>query len=109
MNENSNEHNNSESSEYRYSRDNIPHRSYMDANFRTESEDTGSFYTSPQNSDKYIRKDNKGKKGKGVSKFIAACLICALLGGAAGGAVVWTVMDNFGEGQIGRASCRERV
>lgn len=99
MNENSNEHNNSESSEYRYSRDNIPHRSYMDANFRTESEDTGSFYTSPQNSDKYIRKDNKGKKGKGVSKFIAACLICALLGGAAGGAVVWTVMDNFGEGQ----------
>lgn len=91
--------NDSENSEYRYSRDNIPHPSYIDANYRTDSENKGSFYTSAQNdNDTVIKNGGKEKKAggkkKGFGKFIAACLICALLGGAVGGGVAWKLIPS---------------
>ena len=76
-------------SEYSYKRDDIPHRSYMDANFVPKSEEQSTprtYYTPPEKPPK-IKKE---KNHNGIGKFIAACLICALLGGVGGGALVAT-------------------
>lgn len=75
--------------EYNMSGQEIPHRSYMDANFISKSEEqaaprTYSYYTPPIQPPKKEKKPGKG----GMAKFIAACLICALLGGVGGGAIV---------------------
>lgn len=107
MNENNNnEKNNSENSEYRFTRDNIPHHSYIDANYHTDSSDKGSFYTAPHESDDTgVKKEGKEKKPKGekkgFGKLIAACLICALLGGAAGGGLVYAFMPEGGSSNGG--------
>lgn len=76
-----------QNSEYSYSKENLPHRSYMDANFVPRSEEAApprTYYTPPIKPPKKI----KEKKHSGIGKFIAACLICAILGGLGGGAIV---------------------
>ena len=78
-----------QNSEYSFSKENIPHRSYMDANFVPQSEEQAAprtYYMPPQKPPK----KEKEKKNRGFGKLIAACLICALLGGVGGGALVAT-------------------
>lgn len=95
--------------EYRYVKDEIPHRSYMDANFAPSSEGYSaprSYYTPPEKLNKrQYRKDQRAAKkaakaevmpqgsktGGGAGRwtvFVCACLVCALLGGIGGGAIV---------------------
>lgn len=86
--------NNSGETEYRYSRESIPHPTYIDANYRTEGEYCSSSNTDPMKSENKKSKKEK-KENKGVmGKVIAACLVCALLGGLIGGGVVWAVMPD---------------
>ncbi len=74
--------------EFSFKREEIPHRSYVDANFQTRSEQSNStgssYYTAP------VKPEKKKKVTKPVGKtaLIAACLVCALLGGVGGGAIV---------------------
>lgn len=78
--------------EYSFSRGNIPHRSYTDANYVSQSEGPAgprTYYTPPVKSPK-LKKEKK--QGGGMAKLIVACLICALLGGVGGGALVATQM-----------------
>ncbi len=75
--------------EYSLSGQEIPHRSYMDANFIPKSEEqaaprTYSYYTPPVQPPKKEKKSGKD----GIGKLIAACLVCAILGGIGGGAIV---------------------
>lgn len=88
--ENTNPPSDVQNNEYRYSREDIPHRSYMDANFVPKSEEQvppRSYYTPPEKPPKRV----KEKKSSGsFAKLIVACLICALLGGVGGGAIVAT-------------------
>ena len=82
-----------QNSEYSFSRDSIPHRSYMDANFVSKSEEQAapkSYYTPPEKLPKKVKEKKKG----GMGKFIAACLVCAILGGVGGGAIVATQLPN---------------
>ena len=77
-----------QNTEYSFSKDNIPHRSYMDANYVPQSEGPvapRTYYTPPVKPPK-LKKERK--PGGGMAKFIAACLVCALLGGIGGGALV---------------------
>jgi len=96
MNEKGNfSENNSGDTEYRYSRENIPHPTYIDANYRTEDDNSGSPYTADVKAEnKKPKKEKKEKKG-GIGRLIAVCLICALLGGAIGGVVVWKIMPDI--------------
>ena len=83
-----------QNTEYSFSRENIPHRSYMDANYVPQSEGPAaprSYYTPPVKPPK-LKKEKKS--GGGTAKLIAACLICALLGGVGGGALVATQMPE---------------
>lgn len=87
--------------EYRYVKDEIPHRSYMDASFASSGEMNSaprSYYTPPEKLNKrQYRKEQKAAK-KAVNPntgsagrwatLICACLVCALLGGLGGGAIV---------------------
>lgn len=85
--ENGNTPPDAQDSEYSFTKENIPHRSYMDANFVPQSEEQAAprtYYTPPQKPPK-IKKE---KKHRGFGKFIAACLVCAILGGVGGGAIV---------------------
>lgn len=87
--ENMNSPSDAQDSEYRFTRENLPHRSYMDANFVPHSEEQSAprtYYTPPEKIPK--KKKEKEKKHGGIWKFIAACLVCAILGGAGGGALV---------------------
>ncbi|MDR0952170.1 MAG: S1C family serine protease [Oscillospiraceae bacterium] len=74
------------SGEYSFKRDELPGRPYMDANYHSgsEMECPKSYYTPPRK----IERTSKPKKKRGLAPFIAACLICALLGGVGGGAIV---------------------
>ena len=101
--------------EYRYVKEEIPHRSYMDASFSSSSEGYSaprSYYTPPEKlNKKQYKKDQraakraeraaaraaKGEGGGGGSSnggtkrwavLVCACLVCALLGGLGGGAIV---------------------
>ena len=83
------------SSEYRYTRDSIPHPSYMDANYVPHEETQSgprSYYTPPVTPPPKAPKAKKEKKPRKpvnpMVKWIAACLVCALLGGIGGGALV---------------------
>ncbi|MEA4893652.1 MAG: trypsin-like peptidase domain-containing protein [Oscillospiraceae bacterium] len=75
-----------QNSEYNFSKETLPHQSYVDANFVPRTEEQAAprtYYTPPVKPPKKARE----KKG-GIGKFIAACLICAILGGVGGGALV---------------------
>lgn len=90
----------SENSEYRFSRDDIPYRSYMDANFSPKDDAQSgprSYYTPPVTPPPKAvkpKKEKKLKKPNGMVKFLAACLVCALLGGVGGGALVASRLSN---------------
>lgn len=74
--------------EYRFTRDELPHRAYMDANFSPRNEEPAmprTYYTPPVRPEK---KPTEKKKRVGLGGFIAACLVCAMLGGLGGGALV---------------------
>lgn len=91
-----------DTSEYRYTRENIPHHAYMDANYVPHSEESQngprSYYTPPVTPPPKAEKQKKKKKAKKpvnpMVKFIAACLVCALLGGIGGGAIVASQTTN---------------
>jgi len=89
-----------ENSEYRFSRDDIPHRSYMDANFSPKDDAQSgprSYYTppvTPPPKAEKPKKERKLKKPNDMVKFVAACLVCALLGGIGGGALVASKLSN---------------
>ena len=68
-------------------------RGYVDANYRPRESGSqfsyGSYYTPPQKPKR--KKDKKSTKEKGgfsMVKLVCACLVCALLGGLGGGAIV---------------------
>lgn len=80
-----------QSTEYSYTRDNLPHHAYMDANFTPKSEEPvapRTYYTPPDKPDKPIKQKKEKKPGFGLGKLIAVCLVCAILGGVGGGAIV---------------------
>lgn len=82
-----------QNTEYSYTRENIPHRAYMDANFVPQSEGPAAprtYYTPPEKPPKRVKEKKKG----GMAKLIVACLICALLGGIGGGALVATQIPD---------------
>ncbi len=98
--ENGNPPSDVQNSEYRFKRDDIPHRSYMDANFVPKSEEQSTprtYYTPPEKPPKRV----KEKKHGGLGKFIAACLVCAILGGIGGGAIVATQIPETAATQDG--------
>lgn len=70
--------------EYSYSREEIPYHSYIDANYQcgNDIKTPRSYYTPPK------RVEKKPRKKGGMGRFIAACLVCAVLGGVGGGALV---------------------
>ncbi len=79
-----------QNTEYSFSKENIPHHSYVDANYVPQSEGPATprtYYTPPEKPPKRIKEK---KPGGGMAKFIVACLVCALLGGIGGGAIVAT-------------------
>ncbi len=78
-----------QNTEYSFSRENIPHPAYMDANFVPQSEGPAAprnYYTPPVKPPKRVKEKKKGS----MARLIVACLICALLGGIGGGALVAT-------------------
>ena len=86
-------------SEYSYTRENIPHPSYVDAprpsyvdaSYQTQEEVQATpktYYTPPEPANN-IKKEKKKKKTGGMFwKVACICLVCALLGGVGGGALV---------------------
>ncbi|NLV85865.1 MAG: trypsin-like serine protease [Clostridiales bacterium] len=81
-----------QSSEYRYTKEDIPHHSYMDASYAPSGEGPEaprSYYTPPQKPPAAKKeKEKKANKNIGMVQLICALLICALLGGLGGGAIV---------------------
>ena len=80
--------------EYHY-KNGYTQRIYSDAHYVRADETTvpPRYYTPPEKPQRESRASSK-KKGVGLGAMIAACLICALLGGLGGGALVGTVMDS---------------
>ena len=80
--------------EYHY-KNGYTQRIYSDAHYVRADETTvpPRYYTPPEKPQKQSRASSR-KKGVGLGAMIAACLICALLGGLGGGALVGTVMDS---------------
>ena len=82
-----------QNTEYSFSRENIPHRAYMDANFVPQSEGPAAprtYYTPPVKPPKRVKEKKKGS----MARLIVACLVCALLGGIGGGALVATQIPD---------------
>ncbi len=79
-------------SEYRFRKEDIPHHSYMDASYAPKGEGPEtprSYYTPPEKPPAPKKKKvKKEKKPIGMVQLICALLICALLGGLGGGAIV---------------------
>ena len=89
--ENSNPSSDAQSNEYRFTREEIPHPAYMDANFVPSNEGPAAprtYYTPPEKPIKPIKVKKEKKPGLGMAKLICVCLVCALLGGIGGGAIV---------------------
>ena len=103
--------------EYRYVKDEIPHRSYMDASFSASSEGYSaprSYYTPPEKlNKKQNKKEERAAKRaaraearaanphsrEGARRWtvlVCACLVCALLGGLGGGAIVASRLPESG-------------
>ncbi|NCC68634.1 MAG: hypothetical protein EOM14_10680, partial [Clostridia bacterium] len=83
-----------QNTEYSFSKENIPHHSYVDANYAPQGEGPAAprtYYTPPVKPPK----KKKEKKQGGMAKFIVACLVCALLGGIGGGALVATQIPEL--------------
>ena len=78
--------------EYRFTRESIPHRAYMDANYvpRGSEPPPPRYYTPPTPPPQREKKEKK----PGIAGFIAACLVCALLGGLGGGALVAATLPS---------------
>lgn len=92
--ENGNPPSDVQNTEYSFSKENIPHPSYVDANFIPQSEEPAaprSYYTPPIKPPKKVKEKNPGG---GMAKLIAVCLVCALLGGIGGGALVATQISD---------------
>ena len=70
-------------------------RIYSDAHYVRADETTvpPRYYTPPEKTQK-AGKTSSRRKGVGLGAMIAACLICAMLGGLGGGAVVGTMMNG---------------
>ena len=102
--------------EYRYVKDEIPHRSYMDASFSASNEGCGtprSYYTPPEKlnkrqNKKQAREEKRAARAEqraaeprgGASRWVTlvcACLVCALLGGLGGGAIVASRLPDSAE------------
>ncbi len=78
-------------SEYSYTRESIPHPSYMDASFQTRDEVQAApktYYTPPEPVEKKPKQKKQKKSGGMFWKIACICLVCALLGGLGGGALV---------------------
>ena len=70
--------------EYSFKRDDLPYRTYMDANYEPQREEQRTprqYYTPPEKP----RPKKREKRGLGAIGIIALCLICAILGGLTGG------------------------
>jgi len=83
-----------QNTEYSFSKENIPHSSYVDANYVPQSEGPAApraYYTPPIKPPKKIKEK---KPGGGMAKLVIACLVCALLGGIGGGALVATQIPH---------------
>lgn len=91
---------NQPNSEYSYTKESLPHRTYMDANYvpRESAPPPPRYYTPPEPPP---QREKKEKKKPGVAGFIAACLVCALLGGLGGGALVAATLPRTGQGTGG--------
>ncbi len=78
--------------EYRFTKESIPHRAYMDANYvpRGSEPPPPRYYTPPTPPPQREKKEKK----PGIAGFIAACLVCALLGGLGGGALVAATLPS---------------
>ncbi|MEG1460846.1 MAG: trypsin-like peptidase domain-containing protein [Oscillospiraceae bacterium] len=88
---------NGEGTEYNYTREDIPHRSYMDANYAPKAEEPVTpryYYTPPE---KPAKKKREKKSHKGFLKVASLCLVCALLGSIGGGVIVASQMPKFQE------------
>ncbi|MCR5576041.1 MAG: S1C family serine protease [Oscillospiraceae bacterium] len=79
--------------EYHY-KNGYTQRIYSDAHYVRADETTvpPRYYVPPEKPQKETKKSSR-RKGVGLGAMIAACLICALLGGLGGGALVGTMMD----------------
>ena len=66
---------------------------YSDAHYVPAEENTvpPRYYTPPQ---KPVKEPKARKRDGGFAKLVAACLVCALLGGLGGGAIVATALDG---------------
>ncbi|NLH00851.1 MAG: hypothetical protein GX488_02920, partial [Clostridiales bacterium] len=83
------------SSEYRFSREEIPHRSYMDANYAPRGEGDAAPMTNYTPPVKPPKNKKEKKPGISMAKLICLCLVCAILGGVGGGALVASqIHDN---------------
>ena len=91
LDENSNPSSDVQSTEYNYTREEIPHHAYMDANYVQSSEGPTAprtYYTPPEKPIKPIKPKKEKKPGFSMAKLICVCLVCAILGGVGGGAIV---------------------
>ena len=111
-----------DTTEYRYVREEIPHRSYMDASYAASGEGyttPRSYYTPPEKLNKRLNKKQQraekkaarlearkngsgastGGKGGRFATLVCACLVCALLGGLGGGAIVASRLPDSTEAQ----------
>lgn len=96
LNQNPNPAPGPQSTEYRFTREDLPRQQpYMDANFVPKGQEPPprTYYTPPTPPPPPQRK-KKQKKQPGLAGFIAACLVCAILGGLGGGALVAAVMPQ---------------
>ena len=70
---------------------------YRDANYTSEDGASGGYYSpTPQRKEKES-KPKKARRGMSAGAIVALCLVCALIGGCAGGAIAQGFSDGGGE------------
>ena len=84
--------------EYHFTRGETTRVGYSDAGYVPSSEASEIppryHYTEPPAAREKKPKEKKQRRSPGLMGFIAACLICAILGGAVGGAAVGTALSR---------------
>ena len=84
--------------EYHFTRGESTRVGYSDAGYVPSSEASEIppryHYTEPPAAREKKPKEKKQRRSPGLMGFIAACLICAILGGAAGGTGVWLLQSH---------------